>query len=317
MFSISRFVLRGALIGGLALGGLALFSPLTAKNFVHTVKDNAQAVADNFIDDPQALRRQLARLSEEYPDRIAEVKSEVIAVTNQLGDLEKDIQVAQHVVARTTDDLQDLEVLVTRAQDAQSSSARQVSLRFRGVTFDVEEAMSEAHNINNIRQSYKSRLANDQHQVEFLSEQKARLTEILDKLETDYNTYQTQLWALDRQIDAIERNERLIELTEQQQATLQQYEKFGKIGNLKQLESRLAELRTLQESQLESLKKQRLHLDYEEQAMYEMGTGDIHQNSSNPFADLDDVEDATDADDDVAMQTTNTRIAFADPIVIE
>ena len=317
MFSISRFVLRGALIGGLALGGLALVKPEKAKSLVDSVKDNAQAVADNFIDDPQALRRQLARLSEEYPDRIAEVKSEVIAVTNQLGDIEKDIQVAQHVVARTAEDLQDLEVLVARAREAQTTNARQVSLRFRGVTFDVEEAMNEAHNINNIRQSYKARLANDQHQIEFLSEQKARLTEILDKLETDYNTYQTQLWALDRQIDAIERNERLIELTEQQQATLQQYEKFGKVGNLKQLESRLAELRTLQESQLESLKKQRLHLDYEEQAMYEMGTGDINQRSNDPFADLDDVEDAADTNDDVATHPTNNRIAFADPIVIE
>jgi hypothetical protein len=71
---------------------------------------------------------------------------------------------------------------------------------------------------------------------------------------------------LDRQIDSIERNDRLIEMTKDQQAMLAQYDKFGEVGNLGQLESKLAELRTVQEAQLEALSRAGVPNDYEQRA---------------------------------------------------
>ena len=73
---------------------------------------------------------------------------------------------------------------------------------------------------------------------------------------------------LDRQIDAIERNDRLIEMTEQLQATVNSYDKYSKAVNLKQIQSRLTELRRKQEAQLDVLAKRGLYKDYENRAMY-------------------------------------------------
>ena len=67
----------------------------------------------------------------------------------------------------------------------------------------------------------------------------------------------------------------------QQQATLASYEKFGKIGSLKQLEAKLAELRAKQEAQHGYLAKQGVNTDYENRAQFEM---DSKNWSTNPFA---------------------------------
>ena len=73
---------------------------------------------------------------------------------------------------------------------------------------------------------------------EMLEIQKARLGEVHNKLTDEYASFETKMWQLDRQIDAIERNDRLIEMTEQLQATLASYDKWGDVGNLKQIESK-------------------------------------------------------------------------------
>ena len=81
---------------------------------------------------------------------------------------------------------------------------------------------------------------------------------------------QPPLEGLDRQIDAIARNERLIDMTEEQQAILAEYDKFKDVGSLDQLESKLTELRTIQEAQLQSLAARNPNSDYEEAAMEEL-----------------------------------------------
>jgi len=149
-------------------------------------------------------------------------------------------------------------------------------------------------------------------QLKFLEEQKGRLVEILEKLESEFNTYQAQLWQLDRQIDAIERNERLIELTEAQQATLQNYERLGKVKNLKQLEAKLAELRAKQEAQLKHLEKRGVNSDYESRARYEIDTRDV---GDDPFNDVE-IEDVEFDDDDESEPTVDS-VAWAGPLVVQ
>src|SRR5262249_5356248 len=86
---------------------------------------------------------------------------------------------------------------------------------------------------------------------------------------------------LDRQIDSIERNERLIDMTKEQQAMLAEYDKFGEVGNLGQLEAKLAELRTVQEAQLEALSKAGIPSDYEQRAKSEIA--DEQWRERDPF----------------------------------
>ncbi|MHC5113070.1 MAG: hypothetical protein ACYTGP_01420 [Planctomycetota bacterium] len=317
MSGITRCILRYGVIGGLALGGITLLvGPERVAAGLAQVRTKAQNVVDGCMDDPVALRRQLAQLADQYPDRIEEVSAEVAAVDVQIGQFERDIKIARKVVALTTEDLQNLKALVDRAEtrivtpaSLKSGNARPVFIRYEGVRFTVDEALTEGRRINHIRTTTQDRLAHDEFQINFLGEQKARLAEILAKLQEEYSTYQAQLWQLDRQIDAIERNDRLIELTEEQHATLASYERFGKVANLKQLESKLAELRARQEAQLQTLKKRGVATDYEREAMFEFESDEVME---DPFVEIYEIElEPTDATMDV------DDLAFNTPIIIE
>lgn len=314
--SFTRCILRWGLVSGLALGGVTL---LLGHDYVAasiaSLRGKARTAVDQMVSDPIVLRTQLQSLAEQYPDRIAEVRGELAEVDHQLSQFSRDTEIAERVVAMTTEDLTQLKTLVARAEESSKSEARPVAIRFEGSKFDIEEAYNEARRINTVRMSYQDRLSHDQQQIKFLSEQQARLTEILNKLDSEYTTFQAQLWQLDRQIDAIERNERLIELTEQQQETLASYEKFGKVGSLKQLEGKLAELRAIQEAQLESLSKRGVHTDYENKAQLDVDSKSVLE---DPFKCLEHEGVSDDSHEQAAPAGNNGKtLAFAEPIVIE
>jgi chromosome segregation ATPase len=314
---ITRCILRWGLISALAVGGLAVLAPDHTAACFSMIRGKAQNAMDNFVSDPVALRHQLEGLSKEYPDRIAEVRGEIAEVDHQIGQFSRDIAIAQRVVAMTSKDLDELGTLVARAEESVKSTSRPVSIRYAGTKLNLDEAYNEGRRIQHVRTTYGDRQAHDQQQLTFLTQQKQRLTEILNKLESEFSTFQAQLWALDRQIDAIERNERLITLTEEQQATLASYEKFGKVGSLKQLEAKLAELRTKQEAQLQYLSKQGVNTDYENRAQMELNSKSW---SSNPFDEPPGATEPTGNSsecDEQSADDTNKTLAFSQPIVIE
>lgn len=316
MTCITRCILRWGLIGGLALGGVTLLvGPERVAAGFGQLRTKAQAMVDGKISDPAALRQQLSKLSEEYPSRIAEVRGELAEVQHQLDQYDRDMEIAQRVIAMTTDDLRQLKTLVQRAESEQEAKARPVSIRFDGVRYNVDQALTEARRINNVRQTYRDRLAQDEQQLKFLQEQQSRLGAILEQLESEYATFQAQLWQLDRQIDAIERNDRLIELTEKQQATLEEYERYGTVGNLKQLEGKLAQLRAVQDAQLETLEGRGVHRDYEGRARYDIDTKDIDR--MDPFEDIEESSSPFDPTSSVEKQLKRQSMVWSDPIVIE
>lgn len=316
MTCITRCILRWGLIGGLALGGVTLLvGPESVAAGFSQLRMKAQAMMDRQFSDAVALRHQLSNLSEEYPSRIAEVRGELAEVQHQIGKYDRDMEIAQRVVAMTTDDLRQLKTLVQRAEAEQEAKARPVAIRFDGVRYDVDQALTEARRINNVRQTYRDRLAQDQQQFKFLQEQQSRLAAILEQLESEYSTFQHQLWQLDRQIDAIERNDRLIELTEKQQATLEEYERYGTVGNLKQLEGKLAQLRAIQEAQFQTLESRGMLRDYEGRAKYDVDTEDIER--SNPFEDIDESSYKLDPKSSVEMELKDRSMVWSSPIVIE
>jgi predicted RNase H-like nuclease (RuvC/YqgF family) len=297
MFSMSRCVLRWGLIGAAGLGALAfVVGPERVAAGFAQVRATAVEACEDFVDDPVALRRQLASLAEKYPARIAEVRAEIGEVERQLSRLEQDAEVARRVVALTTDDLSEIRVALQEV--AGPGATRLTSMRIGGRSMNPEQARTEARRIADVRTTYKDRLATDETQVAFLETQKSRLSEILDTLEAEHARYEAKLWQLDRQIDAIARNERLIEMTQEQQSILAEYDKFSDVGSLDQLESKLAELRTVQEAQLQTLSRRSETTDYERQARDAMVDDDL---------DLDDFwsefdEPDTDADSPLALR---------------
>lgn len=312
MSCMTRCMMRWGLIGGLALGGLTLLvGPDRVAAGLAQLRTKAQSVVDTVVDDPVALRRQLEHLADEYPDRIAEVRGEIAEVEHQITELGRDIEIAGRVVAYTTEDLNVLQTRIAKARDTvRQASHSDVYVGFEGIRFTIDEAYAEALRIGEVRKNYRDRKAVDQQQAKMLQEQKTRLHQILSKLEDDYGTYQAQLWSLDRQIDAIQRNDRLIELMEQQQETLASYDRFEKVSNLKQVQGKLAELREVQKAQLDTLAKRGFRDDYESKAKLDL-EGDVDRQIDEMF---DELLEAPAGESDTAPAPES--IAFADPIVI-
>ena len=309
MSCVTRCIFRWGLISTLALGGATLLiGPERVTAGLAHVRAKAQSVVDGAMDNPVALRRQLQDLANEYPHRIARVQGEIAEVNQQLSQFNHDSEVATRVVAMTTEDLGELKTLLTKANQVEG---RPVYVRFEGVRFGVDEAYSEARRIQNVRTSYGDRLACNQQQTAVLNQQKARLVEILVKLEDEFGTFETQMWQLDRQIDAIERNGRLIEMTEQLHATLEGYDHWGKLDNLKQLQAKMAELQAIQDAQLDTLAKSGIRYDYEKRAQFEID-GVEGPASDDPFEML---EDAT---NDVEVEKVDEdSFAWLGPVVVE
>jgi len=297
MCCILKSTLRLGLIAGIAIGGLSLASPQFRNQIgagMAQVQATANGVMADVCEDPVMLRRQLAQLAEQYPERIADVQRKLNEVERHLGEIEHDQEVARRVVAMTTSDLQDLKVLVRNAEAERDAGAHNVSFLFDGVRFDLDEAYGEARRISTIRQTYGDRSAANEQQAAFLTEQRERLQEILSRLRTEHETFQSQLWTLDREIAAIKRNEEIIELTEDQAATLESYDKLGRVKSLKQLQAKLDEIRSLQEAQLQTFAEKTRVLNYEDEAMLDMQTDSIDgtYDVDDPFADIEDADEA-------------------------
>ena len=296
----TKSTLRWGLIGAMGLGGLTLpICPDRVAAGFDQVRVSVAGLFDDFVDDPVALRRQLETLASQYPDRIAEVRGEVAEVEHQIEQLRHDSEVADRVVAMTTSDLSELREVVANAE-AEAASGRTVAFRRGLSSVDGDQARSEARRIANVRSAYEDRLASNTTQISFLTQQRDRLSEILDRLEHEYGEFETKLLALDRQIDAIERNERLIVMTEEQQAILSDYERLGRVGNLGQLEAKLAELRTVQEAQLQTLANRGVKTDYERIARDELSvqrTSDLLETGVWDELDPIDEDTATVVDD--------------------
>ncbi len=157
MFCFPRCILRWGLISGLALGGVTLLvGPERVAAGLSCVRAKAQSMVDSVSDDPMVLRRQLVKLGEEYPGRIAKVNGEIAEVDKQIAQFNEDCEVTERVIAMTTSDLSALKTLIARAD---AVTGKPVFIRFEGVRFNVTQAVSEANHISQIRLNYSDRMA--------------------------------------------------------------------------------------------------------------------------------------------------------------
>lgn len=286
MGTTSRFIVRWGVIGGLALGGITLLvGPQRVMACIDQLREEANTVVENLVDDPVALRRQLDTLAKEYPTRIAEVRGEIARLNQQLEQFVRDKQIAIRVVELTSVDLEILRDLVEDAQST-TTSGSEPSIRFEGVRYDLDGAYTEGRRIRTVRANYEDRLASDRRQMELMNEQKNRLVSVLEKIEHEHETYRAQLWQLDREIDAIERNDHIIVMVEKQQETLSGFDRVGSAGNLRQVQARLAEIRTVQESTILALTDEGTGSDYETRARFDASD----QLYENPFIENQIVE---------------------------
>lgn len=271
--AIIKTVMRIAVVGGLATGVAVLVAgPERVGALAGQCRRAVCDTIDRNIEDPVALRAQLRTLDSEYPKRIASVRSDLAELEAQLQELERDKAVSQRVVEMASADLNELKDMLTRAEGARSESPTAViHVKFDNQPYSLDQAYSRATQINNTLNVYSTRAADAERDVGFLQQQKDRLTELLGTLETERAQFQAQIWQLDGQIEMIARNEKLIDIVEKRQDSIEQHSRFEAVS-LEQITGRMAKIRAEQESRLQSLASHSETTNYEKKAKVMLDT---------------------------------------------
>jgi len=262
-----RLVVIGGLVGG--VGFIAAQTP-RGRALMHQVHTSITQRIDAAIDDPIAIRGQLRELEAQYPERIAEVRGDLAELQQQTDALEREFRVSERVVELASADLNQLKALISRGREAQAEDGfRVVRVRFERESLDLKSAYARASAINQFRDAHAARIGDIGRDLNLLDLQESRLVELLTQLETEQAEFQTQLWQLDRQVDAIARNDRMIALLEKRQKSIDRYDRYS-AESLDQVQGKIAKTLAEQEGRLTALATASTSRSYEEQAKHEL-----------------------------------------------
>lgn len=242
--------LAGTLAGGTAL---AVMGPHRAQAFIHQARANINASIDHNISDPVALRQQLRDLESKYPARIAEIRGELAEATSQVAQLDRERTVSKRVVELADADLGQMKGLLAKADAARTDGTYAVvKVRFGEESMSMDQAYAKANQISQLRSAYASRTSDIDRDLSLLQAQQQRLTQLLAQLENERADFQNQLWQLDRQVDAIARNDRMIEMLEQRQEVFDHQDPY-QAANLDHVQGRIAQTLAEQEAKINTL----------------------------------------------------------------
>lgn len=285
--NVVRIGLITALVGGAAV---VIAGPHRVRAAVQQAKSSIHARIDASIDDPAALRAQLKDLESQYPKRLAEVRRDLDEVEGQVAQVSRDLAVSQRVVALASEDESRLRDGLAQAR-AQGGFTR---VKFDDAVLSSQQAYARADSIRKVREAYTSRATDLDRELGFLGEQRERLAALLSQLEAEQAEFQAQLWQLDRQIDAVGRNERLIAVMEKRQKRIDEHSRYEGVS-LDALRGRLTSIRAQQESTLNRLAGAASTRSYEERARFEVETyPEIPGSPTEPVIDLDDSDNPRD-----------------------
>jgi chromosome segregation ATPase len=255
----------------LAGGTYLLAGPARAKAVMSKVQTDLRTRIDQSIDDPTALRARLQQLEKEYPQRIAQVRGDLAELEEQIRQLRREEAVSNRVVELVDQDLGRLEsqVLDAAAVKARTGDARAALVAFDEHVYTLDRATTKLNQLRQTRVAYQGRAAGATHDLTYVEQQAARLRELRDQLEAERAQFQAQLWQLERQVDSIARNDRLIVLLEKRNRTIEECSRFD-VVSLDQVSAQLAQVRHRQEAQLDVLASAPRRESYEEAARMEL-----------------------------------------------
>lgn len=285
--AFGKCLVRAAVITALAGGAAVVIAgPHRVRAAIHQARTNVNAVIDQKVDDPIALRQQIRDLEAEYPRRIAAVEGDLAELEAQIATLERDNAVAHRTAALIDQDLAQLTGLIGQAETAVASAQeagqfRVVRVRHNERTLDMDDAYAKATNLRQMRDSYLSRGSDVQRSLDLLGQQRDRLSNLLVQLQTEQADFQAQLFALDTQIDAIARNDRLIDMLESRQKRIDEVSRY-EAHSLEQITSRLAQIRGQQDSRIEQILGTTDEQRYEQRAQYELEMGSEGEDAREP-----------------------------------
>jgi len=269
MGCIGKTVVRGVVITALAGGVLvAVAGPHRVGAMVHQARGNIVSVIDSNIDDPILLRAQIKKLETQYPGKIAEVRSDLAEVQTQIAQLNRELQVANKVIALAGGDLEVVDSQIAQARVTQiANPGAIVRISFNNKAVDLDDAYGKRQQIEQTKNLYGSRAQDLSIDLGYLNDQEVQLADLHERLVSEQAEFQAKLFQLDAQIDTIARNDRLIGMMEDRQATIDEHSRF-QANSLDQLNNRLSNIRTEQRSRLESIARKDQDTDYTREAEF-------------------------------------------------
>ncbi len=269
MASLMKHVIRVGVIGALVVGaGVVVAGPHRVRAVFQQAKQNINCKIDRNITDPVALRSQLRDLAAQYPKRISEVRSDLLELREQISQLQYEKETAERVVALTETDMDKLNNALTQAEEASfvqvasDGAPKTIVICFKSDRLSVEDAYGRVNEITNTRNAFAAQADDLDRDLGYLGQQEDRLVELLGKLETEQSTFQTQLWELDRKVDAVARNDRMIDIMEKRQKNIDEQSRY-RAGSLDQITARLSEIKSKQEAKLSALASTQKRENYE------------------------------------------------------
>jgi chromosome segregation ATPase len=272
MAGITKTVIRVAVIGGLLTAGAAVVAgPHRLAALGNQARSSVNKVIDASIDDPIAWRAQLHDLEEKYPKRIAEVRSHVAEIKEQMRQISRDQVISEKVVALAQDDYNDLRDLIAQAEDARTEygSTRLVTIGFRETTFKVDEAYTKANAIADTVTVYSTRANDLSRDLTSLERDSGRLESLLAKLETEHAQFRAQIVQLDGQIDSIARKKKMVKLMSDRQRRIDELSRY-EVASLDQFKAKLAKRGAELDARLDALTRDEAQSSYEDIARYEV-----------------------------------------------
>ena len=283
MGCIGKTVVRGVVITALAGGVLvAVAGPHRVGALVQQTRGNIVSVIDDNIDDPVLLRAQIKKLEAQYPGKIAEVRSDLSEVQTQIAQLDRELKIATKVVELASGDLEVVDSQIAQARVTQDANPGAiVRISFNNQPVDLDDAYAKRQQIEQNRNLYASRAQDLHADLGYLRDQESQLAELHERLTTEQDEFQAKLVQLDAQIDSIARNDRMIDMMEDRQATIDEHSRF-QANSLDQLNSRLSQIREEQRSRIESITKKNNATNYIDEAKFIIDQEGRVQNFEQP-----------------------------------
>jgi chromosome segregation ATPase len=263
---IRTSVIAGVVGGVVVAGTIMVAGPQRSAAIFHQLREDVIQRIDCKLEDPVAMRQQLRELAQEYPEKISALRGDLAELQTQIRQLDRDRAVSQRVVALASRDIESLQPLLAAA--SATGNGRLAAVRTEG-DYAIEQTKARARRIRQTQAAYSNRASEAAHDLMYLRQQEERMEDILIELQGEYEQFQTQLTQLERQVDAIERNERLISLLERRQRRIDEMSRF-EASSLEHVVARLAELRSRQEAELQILASDQRRVDYESMARQEL-----------------------------------------------
>jgi hypothetical protein len=258
--------ITGAVLGAVAGGAILIAGPARTHAVAGRIHTQVLDTIDRHVDEPAIMRHELRKLEKEYPKRINQVRKDLAELGEQMRQLKQERAISERVVDLAEDDLSQFQSGVEAVgQNVQRSGLRMASVVVENRVYSYDLAVSKVRQLEQIVIAHRNRAADSAHDLTYLDQQATRFEEMLVQLETERTQFQAQLFQLERQVDSIQRNNRLIDLLERRQRTLDECSAFD-VGSLDQLTGRLNQLRSTQEAQLDVLCAERDAVDYESMA---------------------------------------------------